>query len=135
MEFTIFPIPAYSATDPESGLSSTRWLLSQSDDFQKMNIPLPYEVTPPSPTPLPFGDSEVTSAPLHPLFPTPAAFGDPLEVGGWKDRKPRWVVAIPQVVTLNGTTPVCILSCLRLFHFTDTSTAVQELRPSSYDEQ
>jgi len=93
MEFTIFPIPAYSAIDPISGLSSTRWLLSQPADYQNMHIPVPYEKILPV---------------VHPPFPTPAQFGDPIEVGGWKDSKPSWILAVPMLTELKFTTKVCI---------------------------
>jgi hypothetical protein len=44
LEFTtVFLIPAYSTEDPDSHLSSTSWLLSQSDDFKNMHILLTYE--------------------------------------------------------------------------------------------
>jgi hypothetical protein len=43
VSFTVLPIPAYSFTDPVSGLSSTSWLLNQADDFQQQHIPVPYE--------------------------------------------------------------------------------------------
>jgi hypothetical protein len=130
LEFTVFPAPAYSTQDCDSHLSSASWLLSQPDDYKNTHIPLPYET--PLPTAVTFGDSDVTrlSPPPHPSFPTPVAFGDPLEVGGWKDRRPSWVVAVPQVVPLKFTTQVCILSRLRLFSFANMSTAVQKLRPS-----
>jgi hypothetical protein len=42
----------------------------------------------------------------HPVFPTPAQFGEPLEVGGWKNRKPSWVQVVPQVTNLKYTTMV-----------------------------
>ena len=117
LELTVFPVPAYSTEDPDSHLSSASWLLSQPDDFKNMHIPLPYETA--LPTPVIFGDSDVTSpsTPPRPSFPTPVAFGDSLEVGGWKDRRPSWVVAVPQVVPLKFTTQVCILSRLSLFSF------------------
>ena len=37
----VFPLSAYSAEDPDSHLSPASWLLSQSDDFKNMHIPLP----------------------------------------------------------------------------------------------
>jgi len=40
--FTVCPMPAYSYTDPVSGLSSTKWLLDQADDFQQRHIPVSY---------------------------------------------------------------------------------------------
>lgn len=43
ISLTILPMPAYSAIDPVSGLSSTNWLLAQPDDF---HIPVAYEVPP-----------------------------------------------------------------------------------------
>jgi hypothetical protein len=66
-------------------------LLDQPTDFQKLHIPMPYEASP---------------AQSHPPFPTPEDFGDPLEVGGWKDRKPSWVQVVPQVAELKHTTKV-----------------------------
>ena len=72
---TVLPMPAYSAIDPISGLSSTSWLLSQPADYRKLHIHVPHEHTPLVPQP-------------HPLFPTPAQFRDPVEFGGWKDRRP-----------------------------------------------
>ena len=95
MELTIFPAPAYSAIDPISGLSSTRWLLSQPTDYQNTHIPLPYEQIPPDVQP-------------NPPFPIPAQFGDPIEVGGWKDSKPRWIQVVPMLTVLTFTTKVRI---------------------------
>jgi len=95
--FTILPMPAYSSTDPVSGLSSTRWLLSQPEDFQRLHIPVPYEEDP-------------TRAHPHPPFPTPPGFCGYLEIGGWKDYRPSWVQAVPQVVELELTTTVHIFS-------------------------
>jgi len=65
---TILPMPAYSSTDPASGLSSTYWLLAQPEDFQRLHIPVPYDEDPTCPHP-------------HPPFPVPAGFGGPLELG------------------------------------------------------
>jgi hypothetical protein len=99
LEFIVFPAPAYSATDPISHLTSTDWLLSQPAAFQQTHIPLPFEETTPPEQ-------------VQPLFTTPVAFGEPLKVGGWKDRKPSWVQVVPQVVTLKTTTLVRILTNL-----------------------
>jgi hypothetical protein len=85
MEFVVFPVPAYSATDPISHLTSTDWLLSQPAAFQRTHIPLLFEETTPHEQP-------------QPLFPTPVAFGESLKVGGWKNRRPSWVQVVPQVV-------------------------------------
>lgn len=82
-------MPSYSAADLTSGLSSTSWLLSQPVDFQLQHIPVPYEL------------SSLTQP--QPPFSTPARFGDPLEVRGWKDRRPSWVLAVPQVTELTHT--------------------------------
>ncbi|KAM6488962.1 hypothetical protein JOM56_015598 [Amanita muscaria] len=91
LTFTVLPMPAYSATDPTSGLSSTNWLLGQAVDFQRRHIPVPYEQSPSHTQP-------------QPRFLTPEGFGDPLEVDGWKNSKPRWVLAVPQVTKLMYTT-------------------------------
>ncbi|KAF5386637.1 hypothetical protein D9615_001520 [Tricholomella constricta] len=88
---TVCPMPAYSSTDPESGLSSTRWLLNQPDDYQQLHIPVPYEEA-----------STLTQS--NPPFSTPAQFGDPLLIGGWKDRRPSWIQAVPQVAKMKYTT-------------------------------
>jgi hypothetical protein len=72
-----------ASTDPISGLSSTSWLLSQPADFRKLHIPMPYEQIP-------------SLMQQHPVFPTPAQFGEPLEVGGWKNSKPSWVQVMPR---------------------------------------
>jgi hypothetical protein len=93
--FTVLPMPAYSLTDPVSGLSSTSWLLNQADDFQQQHIPVPYEEDP-------------TLTQSHPPFPTPARSGDPLQIGGWKNSRPSWVQAVPQVTNLKYTTTVHI---------------------------
>jgi len=37
---TVLPMPAYSAIDPISGLSSMSWLLSQPADYQELHIPV-----------------------------------------------------------------------------------------------
>ena len=92
---TVLPMPAYSAIDPISGLSSTSWLLSQPADYRKLHIPVPHEHTPLVPQP-------------HPPFPTPAQFGDPVEFGGWKDRRPSWIQAVPMLIHLTFTTNVRI---------------------------
>jgi hypothetical protein len=94
-ELTVYPMPAYSGVDPISGLSSTEWLLSQSAEYQKLHIPVPYEQMAP-----------VTSS--HPSFPTPTQFGDPIEVGGWKDRRPSWIQVVPMLTKLSLSTKVCI---------------------------
>ena len=98
IHFTVFPMPAYSFTDPVSSLSSTNWLLTQPDDVQQLHIPVPYE------------ESETS---LHPPFPTPSQFGDPLEIGGWKNSGPSWVQAVPQVTNLKYTTTARFALCLR----------------------
>ena len=116
------PMPAYSGTDPTSGLSSARWLLSQAVDFQQQHVPVPYEQTPSLTQP-------------QPPFSTPARFGDPLEVGGWINSTPRWVLAVPQVTELKYTTTVYTLSSLRQILPTDMSGAVQMLRTPSQTEQ
>ena len=94
VSFTILPMPAYTSEDPGSGLSSTSWLLAQPDDFQRLHIPVPFEEDPTQ---------------LHPPFPTPAGFGPPLQISGWKSARPCWVQAVPQAVELEKTTTVCIL--------------------------
>ena len=53
VSFTILPMPAYSSADPGSGLSSTSWLLAQSDDFQRLHIPVPFEEDPTTTSPVP----------------------------------------------------------------------------------
>jgi len=93
VNFTILPMPAYSFTDPVSGLSSTRWLLDQAEDFQRLHIPVPYE------------EASTIMEP-RPPFPTPAGFGDPLQIDGWKHSRPIWVQAMPQVAALKYTTTV-----------------------------
>lgn len=95
LQLTVLPMPSYSMPDRPSGLSSTRWLLSQPDDFQQKHIPVPYEEDP-------------ALAEPNPPFPTPARFGDSLKIGGWKHTRPSWVQVVPQVATLKGTTTVCI---------------------------
>jgi hypothetical protein len=121
VSFTVCPMPAYSSTDPESGLSSTRWLLNQAYDYQQQHIPVPYE-----------GASALTQP--NPPFPTPARFGDPIFIGGWKDRRPSWIQAVPQVTDLKYTTRVRILFysgqifCINMFG------TVQMLRASSQAE-
>lgn len=92
LEFVVFPVPAYSATDPISHLTSTNWLLSQPAPYQQAHIPLPFE--------------ETTAEQAQPPSMTPVAFGEPLKVGGWKDRKPSWVLVVPQLVKLKTTTLV-----------------------------
>ena len=95
LTLTVLPMVAYSAIDPISGLSSTRWLLGQPADYQNLHIPVPYEQIPP-----------VT--PPHPPFPTPAQFGDGIELGGWKARRPSWIQAVPMFTQLTPTTKVRI---------------------------
>ena len=98
IRFTILPMPAYSAIDPVSGLSSTSWLLAQPDDFQRLHIPVAYEEDP-------------TRTQPHPPFQTPAGFGLPLQIDGWKNTRPSWVQAVPQVTKLKETTMVRNLLC------------------------
>jgi hypothetical protein len=117
ISFTILPMPAYSSTDPVSGLSSTNWLLAQPNDFQQLHIPVPYEGTQP-----------------HPLFPTPAGFSGPLEMGGWKNSRPSWVQVVPQVVKLEETTTVHILLLLVGIN-TDMFGIVQILRTACDTER
>ena len=95
ISLTILPMPAYSSTDPVLRLSSTSWLLAQPDDFQRLHIPVPYEEDPTQP---------------HLPFPVPAGFPGSLEIGGWKNSRPSWVQAVPQVVELEETTTVRIFS-------------------------
>ena len=109
--FTVFPIPTYSFTDPVSGLSSTSWLLDQADDFQQLHIPVPYEQAP-------------TLTQPHPPFPTPAEFGNPLQMGAWKHSKPSWVQAVPQTAGLKYTTTANILNLLEVDTHTDVSVSV-----------
>jgi hypothetical protein len=97
LQFTVLPTPAYSGVGSLSDPTSSSWLLSQPADFQHLHIPLPFEEAAPSEQ-------------AQPRFPTPIAFGQPLKVGGWKDKRPRWVLAVPQVVALKTTTLVCIIS-------------------------
>jgi hypothetical protein len=98
--FAVCPMPAYSLTDPGSGLSSTDWLLSQADDFQQRHIPVPYEA----------------STLTQPRFPTPAQFGEPLYIGGWEDRIPRWVQAVPQVAEGYTTTVRVLFHSGQIWH-------------------
>jgi hypothetical protein len=118
--FTVLPMPYYSAADLTSGLSSTSWLLSQPADFQLQHIPVPYE------------PSSLTTP--QPPFSTPARFGDPLEAGGWKDRRPSWVLTVPQVTELTHTSTVRTLS-LRQVLPSDVARAVQMLRTTSQTER
>jgi hypothetical protein len=111
--FTVCPMPAYSSTDPATGRSSTAWLLDQPDDLQQRHIPVPYDES---------------STPTQPRFPTPARFGEPLFIGGWKDRRPSWVQALPQVAE-KYTTTVRILfysgadmSCSHIQHSSNASS-------------
>jgi hypothetical protein len=118
--FTVLPMPSYSAADLTSGLSSTTWLLGQPVDFQRQHIPVRYE------------SSSLTQPQLP--FSTPARFGDPLEVGGWKNRRPSWVLAVPQVTELTHTSTVRTLS-LRQILPSDVARAVQMLRTPSQTER
>jgi len=93
MHLELLPMPSYSSMD-QSKKSSTDWLLTQPDEFQQLHIPVPYE-------------EDVQ--PHHPPFPTPRSFGDPLHIGGWKDRRPSWVLAVPQVLDLGLESVVRIL--------------------------
>ena len=108
--------------EPGSNLS-TPW---PAYYFKNLHIPLSYE--------MPLLTAQL-STPPDPPFPTPVAFGDFLEVGGWKDKRPSWVVAVLQLVPLKFTTQVCILSRLGLFLFANMLTAVQKLRLSCCNER
>jgi hypothetical protein len=94
---TVLPMPAYSSTDPASGLSSTSWLLAQPEDFQRLHIPIPY-------------DEDSTCTHPHPPVPVPAGFGGPLKLGGWKNSKSSWIQAVPQVIEMSQTSMVHIFS-------------------------
>jgi len=59
-----------------------------------LHIPVPYE-------------EDVQ--PHHPPFPTPRNFGDPLHIGGWKDSRPSWVLAVPQELDFGLESVVHIL--------------------------
>ena len=96
VHFTVFPMPTYTFPDRVSGLFSTSWLLDQSDDFQHRHILVSYEEGP--------------TVMQNPLSPTPARFGDPLQVGGWKHSGPIWVQIVPQVAACKYTTTVDIFS-------------------------
>jgi hypothetical protein len=119
---TVLPMPAYSATDPISGLSSTSWLLSQPADYQKLHIPVPYEQIPPLTRP-------------HPPFPTPVQFGDPIEMGGWKNRTPSWIQVVPMLTPLKYTTKVRNKFSRRQVLLANISDTVQMLRTTSQTEQ
>lgn len=114
IKFTVLPIPAYSAIDSTSGLSSTSWLFSQPADYQKLHIPVPYEEIP-------------SVMQTHPPFPTPAQFGDAIEVGGWKNRIPSWILVVPMVTEVKFTTKVCIEFSWRQVLLTDISDPVHVL--------
>jgi hypothetical protein len=101
VHFTVLPMPAYSFPDPVSGLSSTSWLLDQANDFQQRHIPVPHEEAP------------ILMQQPYPTFPTPAKFGDPLQIGGWKHDKPIWVQTVPQVASFKYTTTVNICNLLK----------------------
>ncbi|KDQ08115.1 hypothetical protein BOTBODRAFT_584544 [Botryobasidium botryosum FD-172 SS1] len=66
------------------------WLLQQPPDVQSRHIPMPYE--------------QAAATEVHPPFPTPASFGAPLKIDGWKATAPSWVVAVPQATSLKWTT-------------------------------
>jgi hypothetical protein len=114
IKITVLPIPAHSVIDSTSGLSSTSWLLSQPADYQRLHIPVPYEQIPPVMQP-------------HPPFPTPVHFGDPIEVGGWKNCRPSWVLVVPLLIELTFTTKVRIEFPWRQVLLTDISDIVQVL--------
>jgi hypothetical protein len=97
--FNVLPIPSYSSTDPVTHLSSTSWLVNEPDHFQQLHIPVPYEEDP-------------SRAQPHLLFPTPAPFGDPLEIGGWKNSRPSWVLAVPHTAEVKHSMTVRILDYL-----------------------
>jgi hypothetical protein len=119
VHFTVLPMPTYSSTDPTSDLSSTRWLLGQPKDYQQRHIPVPYEEGPT----------------LMPEFPTPARFGDPLFIGGWKDMRPSWVLAVPQVADLKHTTIVHILFYAGQMCHAHMVGTVQTLPTTTYAER
>lgn len=72
IHMSVWPVPAYSGA-----ASSTQWLASQPLAQRNINIPFPCEV-----------DDEPR--------PTPAAFGPPLQLAGYRDRRPSWVLLQPQ---------------------------------------
>jgi hypothetical protein len=63
----------------------------------------------------------------HPPFPNPAQFGDAIEVGGWKNRIPSWILVVPMVTEVKFTTKVCIEFSWRQVLLTDISDPVQVL--------
>lgn len=96
IDLVVLPAPAYSSIDADNNLSSTPWLLQQPCDVQEKHIPIPYEQT--------------DDTPVYPSFPTPPSFGAPLNIGGWKNRKPSWVLTVPQKITIKYATKVRTLS-------------------------
>lgn len=62
----VWAVPSYSFCPS--------WLSSQPEDFRNRHIPLPYQDA----------NADFASS-------TPAAFGEPLDCGGYQDRKPAWV--------------------------------------------
>lgn len=72
----VWPVPAYSNATAEGYVSSTNWVMAQP--IRDHHIPMPC-----------LGDS---------VAPTPEAFGEPLNLGGYKDWRPSWVLLQPQRV-------------------------------------
>jgi len=64
------------------------------------HIPVPYEQAP----------ALVQADP----FPTPVQFGDPLEIGGWKDRRPSWVEGVERRANLGFQNTVRIFNLLEV---------------------
>ena len=93
--FNVLPIPSTLPPIPVTHLSSTNWLINEPDHFQQLHIPVPHEEDP-------------SRAQPHPPFPTPARFGDPLEIGGWKNSRPSWVLAVPQAAEVKHSMTVRI---------------------------
>lgn len=89
----VLPAPSFSHPD-DQGLSSATWLLRQTPSFQDRHLPLPY--------------AELETNQPHPATPTPAAFGEPLDVGGWRDRRPSWIDIDGMKVELRRTTRVWV---------------------------
>lgn len=103
----VLPAPSFSYPD-EFGDSSATWLLKQDSCFRERHLPLPF-------------DRRNQPDPAQPETPTPQAFGIPLYLSFWLDRRPSWLDIDIMTIELTTTAQVnCYF--LRGFRFAANSS-------------
>lgn len=88
----LWPTPSYSGAIFEGFPSSIAYVASLDQHHQDRHIPVPF----------------VNQAGV-PIPETPTAFGPPLVIGGYQDRRPSWVLIELQSAALRFTTKVSVV--------------------------